>query len=51
MTEIAFKKVELEHRELISGYFRRYPSRSCERTPVVQALPGDVRGGGVRSGV
>ena len=32
MTEIAFKKVELEHRELISGYFRRYPSRSCERT-------------------
>ncbi len=32
MTEIAFKKVELEHKKLISDYFRRYESRSCERT-------------------
>ena len=29
MTEIEFKKVELEHRALISGFFHKYCSRSC----------------------
>lgn len=32
MKEIEFKRPELEDRELLDGYFRRYPSRSCERT-------------------
>ena len=32
MTEIEFKKVELEHRALISGFFHKYCSRSCERS-------------------
>ena len=32
MIEIEFKTVELEHRDLISGYFRKYCSMSCERS-------------------
>lgn len=32
MEEIQFKRTELEDKELIQTYFRRYPSRSCERT-------------------
>lgn len=32
MIEIDFRKVQLEDREVITDYFRRYPSRSCERT-------------------
>ncbi len=32
MTELEFKKVELEHKNLISGYFHKYRSRSCERS-------------------
>lgn len=32
MIEIDFRKKELEDKELISGYFWKYPSRSCERT-------------------
>lgn len=32
MKEYNFKRPELEDKELISSYFRKYPSRSCERT-------------------
>lgn len=32
MKEINFKRPELEDKELISSYFTKYPSRSCERT-------------------
>ena len=32
MTEIHFKRTELEDRELMHEYFWNYPSRSCERT-------------------
>lgn len=32
MTEPTFKRPELEDKEIISSYFRKYPSRSCERT-------------------
>lgn len=32
MEEIAFKRPELEDREIISSYFVKAPSRSCERT-------------------
>ena len=32
MEEFNFKRAELEDKEIISDYFRRYPSRSCERT-------------------
>lgn len=32
MEEIAFKRPELEDKEIISSYFIRFPSRSCERT-------------------
>ena len=32
MEEIHFQRPELEDRELIDSYFRKYPSRSCERT-------------------
>lgn len=32
MTEVQFKRTELEDRELMHSYFRKYPSRSCERT-------------------
>lgn len=32
MGEIQFKRAELEDKEIITGYFERYPSRSCERT-------------------
>ncbi len=32
MTELNFKKAELEDQEIISSYLTRYPSRSCERT-------------------
>lgn len=32
MIEINFRKKELEDKDLISGYFWKYPSRSCERT-------------------
>lgn len=32
MKNIEFKRPELEDRELLDGYFKRYPSRSCERT-------------------
>lgn len=32
MKEIEFKRPELEDKEIISSYFRKYPSRSCERT-------------------
>jgi len=32
MAEVQFKRTELEDRELLHSYFRRYPSRSCERT-------------------
>lgn len=32
MEEFDFKRAELEDKEIISDYFRRYPSRSCERT-------------------
>ena len=32
MEEIQFKRPEIEDRELIESYFRKYPSRSCERT-------------------
>lgn len=32
MKEVEFKRPELEDKEIISSYFRKYPSRSCERT-------------------
>lgn len=32
MEEIQFKRTELEDKELMQFYFRKYPSRSCERT-------------------
>ncbi len=32
MTEIQFRRPELEDKELISSYFKQFPSRSCERT-------------------
>lgn len=32
MEEIQFKRPELEDRELIHSYFKKYPSRSCEKT-------------------
>lgn len=32
MTEPVFKRPELEDREIITEYFRKSPSRSCERT-------------------
>lgn len=32
MQEFDFKRAELEDKEIISDYFKRYPSRSCERT-------------------
>lgn len=32
MTDIKFKKTELEDQELISHYFKHHTSRSCERT-------------------
>lgn len=32
MTEAEFRRPELKDRELISSYFQRYPSRSCDRT-------------------
>lgn len=32
MDDIQFKRPELEDRELLDGYFKKYPSRSCERT-------------------
>ena len=32
MIEINFRKVQFEDKELISDYFWKYPSRSCERT-------------------
>lgn len=32
MTEIQFKRPELEDKELITSYFEKAPSRSCERT-------------------
>lgn len=32
MEEIQFKKTELEDKEIITQYFSRYPSRSCDRT-------------------
>ncbi len=32
MEEIQFRRPELEDRGLIHSYFRKYPSRSCERT-------------------
>lgn len=32
MTEIQFRRPELEDKELIGSYLKQYPSRSCERT-------------------
>lgn len=32
MKEIEFKRPELSDKELLTSYFRKYPSRSCERT-------------------
>ena len=32
MLEVAFRRTELEDRELMHSYFERFPSRSCERT-------------------
>lgn len=32
MEEIQFKRPEIEDRELISSFLKKYPSRSCERT-------------------
>jgi len=32
MDEIEFKRPQLNDKELISEYFKRYPSRSCDRT-------------------
>ena len=32
MKNIEFKRPELEDRKIVDGYFKRYPSRSCERT-------------------
>ena len=32
MEEIQFKRAEMEDKEVIEGYLRKYPSRSCERT-------------------
>ena len=32
MIEINFKRAELEDKEIISKYLKKYPSRSCERT-------------------
>ena len=32
MTDIQFKRPELEDKELITSYFEKAPSRSCERT-------------------
>ena len=32
MTEPVFKRPELEDKEIISSYFEKAPSRSCERT-------------------
>ena len=27
-----FKKIELEHRDLIQSYYNRFPNRSCEKS-------------------
>ena len=32
MIEAEFRRPELRDQELISWYFRQYPSRSCDRT-------------------
>lgn len=32
MKSIEFRRPEMEDRKLLDGYFKRYPSRSCERT-------------------
>lgn len=32
MESIEFKRPEMEDRKLLDGYFKRYPSRNCERT-------------------
>ncbi|WP_461812333.1 DUF2156 domain-containing protein [Faecalimonas sp.] len=32
MKNIEFRRPEMEDRKLLDGYFKRYPSRSCERT-------------------
>ncbi len=32
MEDIQFKRPQIEDRDLIESYFRKYPSRSCERT-------------------
>lgn len=32
MQEVVFKRTEMEDRELMQSYFKRFPSRSCERT-------------------
>lgn len=32
MTEVQFKRTELEDREMMHPYFQNFPSRSCERT-------------------
>ncbi len=32
MQKVVFKRTELEDRELMQSYFKRFPSRSCERT-------------------
>lgn len=32
MQEIQFRRPELEDRDIIHSYFKRYPSRNCERT-------------------
>lgn len=32
MQDIQFKRPEMEDRELIDSFFKKYPSRSCERT-------------------
>ena len=32
MEEVQFKPMEMEDKELINSYFRKFPSRSCERT-------------------
>ncbi|MEE1315430.1 MAG: phosphatidylglycerol lysyltransferase domain-containing protein [Faecalimonas sp.] len=38
MEEILFQRPQLEHRELIESYFKKYPSRICERTFVNEYL-------------
>ena len=38
MTEPVFKRPELEDREILSSYFAKAPSRSCERTFVTAYL-------------